>query len=89
MCVSGYCVQEEDQIFRNGGSSQACVCVCVYAVHSVEPWEMLWYSVMLHTLRQKTEIILITDESPCTFHTNTVNVDVNQSLTYFKIVISL
>lgn len=25
-CVSGYCVEEEDQIFRKGGSSQTCVC---------------------------------------------------------------
>lgn len=65
MCVSGYCVQEGDQIFRNGGSSQTCVCKPSILWNPGKCCGIQWFYTHLDT--QKTETILITQMSTMYF----------------------
>lgn len=59
MCASGYCAQEEDQIFRNEGSSQSCVYKPSILWNPGKCCGIQWFYTHLDT--QKTESILITD----------------------------
>lgn len=80
MCVSDYCVQEGDQIFRNGGSSQTCVCKPSILWNPGKCCGIQWFSTTLRHTKDRNHINHIDVDHVLFTQTLFVHLDVKETL---------